>query len=100
MTCHHHLVKTWSPNNSLFLKKDPKYLNALESALEPYKKAAAIFAKKENLTVQDKQQYKKAVGYLADIYSAKKLRAKDNATEQAKFAEEEKRWNDLYDTIK
>ncbi len=79
---------------------DQKYFNALEAAREPYEKAVAVFAKKENMSRISKQQYKNIVSSLADIYSNKKIRAKGNAADQAKFAAEEKKWNDLYDTIK
>ncbi len=43
---------------------DAKYIAAMESAREPYEKAAEIFAKKSELTAQDKQQYRKVTGYL------------------------------------
>jgi hypothetical protein len=79
---------------------DQDYNDALEAAREPYEKAAAVFAKKEKLGVQDKQQYKKVTGYLADIYTSKKERAKGNAADQAKYAAEEKKWNDVYSSIK
>jgi hypothetical protein len=79
---------------------DTKYGETLDAAREPYEKAAAIFAKKEKLTGQEKQQYKKVAGYLGDIYMNKKIRAKGKPADQAKFAAEEKKWNDVYDTIK
>lgn len=79
---------------------DEKYGLALDAAREPYEKAAAIFAKKEKLTGQEKQQYKKVAGYLGDIYMNKKIRAKAKPADQAKFAAEEKKWNDVYDSIK
>jgi hypothetical protein len=80
---------------------DEKYGNTLESARVPYEKAAEIFSKKtEALKLQDKQQYKKAVSYLADIYNFKKVRAKAKPADAAKYAAEEKKWNDLYDSIK
>jgi len=79
---------------------DQQYVSLLESAREPYEKAVVILAKKENMTRLDKQQYKKAVGYLGDIYGIKKNRTKGNAADQAKFAAEEKKWNDLYATLK
>lgn len=81
---------------------DAQYGEALESAKSPYEKAADLYGKKSNLTLQDKQQYKKAVSYLADIYSYKKVKAnKLKATADAnKYAAEEKKWNDLYESIK
>lgn len=82
---------------------DNDYGAALDGAREPYEKAAAIFAKKTTLTGVEKQQYKKVAGYLGDIYMNKKIRAnkdKTKAAEAAKFAAEEKKWNDMYDTIK
>jgi hypothetical protein len=79
---------------------DAKYADAMEMAREPYEKAAEFFSKKPTpLSGQDKQQYKKVAGYLGDIYTAKKNKAKGKAAEQAKFAAEEKKWNDLYDAI-
>ena len=84
---------------------DKKYGDALESARGPYEKAAAIFATKpksddKNQALRDKTQYKKVASYLADIYAYKKLQAKGKAAEQAKYAAEEKKWNDLWDSIK
>ena len=79
---------------------DKKYGDELEKAREPDEKAAAIFATKPNLEPRDKQQYKKAASYLADIFAYKKVQAKGKAAEQAKYAAEEKKWNDLWDTIK
>jgi hypothetical protein len=79
---------------------DKKYGDALESAREPYEKAAAIFAGKTSMELREKQQYKKAVNYLADIYAFKKVMAKGKPADQAKYAAEEKKWNDRYDTIK
>ena len=81
---------------------DKQYGETLEGAKEPYQAAAAIFAAKGELEVRDKQQYKKAVTYLADIFAFKKAMAgkAKNPTEQAKWAAEEKKWNDIYDSIK
>ena len=50
--------------------------------------------------MRDKQQYKKAASYLADIYANKKVNAKGKPADQAKYAAEEKKWNDVYDSIK
>jgi hypothetical protein len=79
---------------------DKKYGAALEGAKEPYEKAAELFAAKTTLTIRDKQQYKKAVSYLADVFAFKKVQAKANPADQAKYAAEEKKWNDRYDSIK
>ena len=81
---------------------DKQYGETLEGAKEPYQAAAAIFAAKGELEIRDKQQYKKAVSYLADIFAFKKAMAgkAKNPTEQAKWAAEEKKWNDIYDSIK
>jgi hypothetical protein len=84
---------------------DKKYGDALESAREPYEKAAAIFAEKpksgdKNQEQRDKQQYKKACSYLTDIYMYKKQQAKANPKDAAKFEAEEKKWTERYDSIK
>lgn len=79
---------------------DKQYGEALEAAREPYEKAAEIYAGKSNLELRDKQQYKKACNYLADIFAFKKVQAKGKPADQAKYAAEEKKWNDRYDTIK
>jgi hypothetical protein len=84
---------------------DKEYGETMEGAKEPYLAAAAIFAakaEKAELESKDKQQYKKATSYLADIYAFKKAMAgkAKNAAEQAKWAAEEKKWNDRYDSIK
>lgn len=79
---------------------DKQYGDALESAREPYEKAAEIFAAKGDMHLKDKQQYKKACNYLADIYSFKKIQAKGKPADQAKYAAEEKKWNERYDSIK
>jgi len=84
---------------------DKKYSDALEGAREPYEKAAALFAAKpksedKNQVMRDKQQYKKAVSYLTDIYANKRINAKGKPAEIAKYTAEEKKWNDLYESIK
>ncbi|HEV7782500.1 MAG TPA: hypothetical protein VGO58_14600 [Chitinophagaceae bacterium] len=79
---------------------DKKYSTELEQAQEPYEKAVAIFQTKGTLEMRDKQQYKKAVSYLADISANKKVQAKGKPADQAKYAAEEKKWNDLWETIK
>ncbi len=84
---------------------DKQYGEALEGARDPYEKAAAIFAAKpksedKNQALRDKQQYRKVASYLADVYTYKKIQAKSKPADQAKYAAEEKKWNDLYDSIK
>lgn len=79
---------------------DKKYGDMLEGAREPYEKAAEIFAQKSTLDVKDKAQYKKAASYLADIYGWKKSQSKGKPADQAKYAAEEKKWNDRWDSIK
>jgi len=76
------------------------YAAALFAAEEPYKKAAALFAARTNLANKDKAQYKKAVSYLADIASYKKVKAKGNAAEQKKWDDELLKWNGVYESIK
>ena len=79
---------------------DKQYAEAFDSARVPYEKAAEIYAKKGTLSGSEKQQYKKAAGYLGDIYSYKAARAKGKPADLAKFQAEEKKWNDLYGSIK
>jgi hypothetical protein len=81
---------------------DTKYGDAMEGAREPYLKAAEIFAARSasELNARDKQQYKKVTSYLADIYAYKKVHSKANSPDQAKYAAEEKKWNEVYDSIK
>ena len=81
-------------------KSDKKYGEYLEAGRVPYEKAAAIFAKKTNLSGSDKQQYKKAAGFLEDIYNYKKEQAKGKPAEIAKYTAEAKKWGDLYLSIK
>lgn len=81
-------------------KSDKKYGEYLEAGRVPYEKAAAIFAKKGNLNNSDKQQYKKAAGFLEDIYNYKKEQAKGKPAEIAKYTAEAKKWGDLYLSIK
>lgn len=83
---------------------DKKYGDALEAARGPYEKAAAIFAAKPKSSdsqqaLRDKTQYKKIASYLADIYAFKKAQSK-LAADKTKYAAEEKKWNDLWDSIK
>jgi len=97
-------TKSGQPNSKEDVAKrdllEKQYGEALEAARDPYEKAAAIFATKTNMALRDKQQYKKAANYLADIFAFKKIKAKGKPAEQAKYAAEERKWNDTYDTIK
>lgn len=79
---------------------DKAYGEALESSIEPYEKAAALYAAKGNLTAREKQQYKYIAGDLGEIYGYKKTQAKNKPADLAKFTAAEKKWNDLYDSIK
>lgn len=79
---------------------DKQYGDALEGAREPYEKAAEIFAVKQDMHLKDKQQYKKACNYLADIFAFKKVQSKSKPADLAKYTAEEKKWNDRYDSIK
>lgn len=79
---------------------DKEYGEALEGARDPYEKAAAIFAARGTLDNRTKLQYKKAANYLIDIYAFKKIQAKGKPADQAKFAAEEKKWTERYDSIK
>ena len=81
-------------------KSDKKYGEYLEAGREPYEKAAAVFAKKTNLNGSDRQQYKKAAGFLEDIYNYKKEQAKGKPADIAKYTAEAKKWGDLYLSIK
>jgi hypothetical protein len=79
---------------------DKQYLDAMEMARDPYEKAAALFAAKPTLDMREKQQYKKVCNYLSEIYAFKKVMSKAKPADQQKFAAEEKKWNDRYDSIK
>jgi len=81
-------------------KADKKYGEYLEAGRVPYEKAAAIFAKKTNLNASSKQQYKKAAGFLEDIYNYKKAQAKGKPADITKYTAEAKKWGDLYLNIK
>lgn len=81
-------------------KSDKKYGEYLEAGREPYEKAAAVFSKKTTMNGSDKQQYKKAAGFLEDIYNFKKEQAKGKPAEIAKYTAEAKKWGDLYLSIK
>lgn len=79
---------------------DKQYADALETERIPYEKAAAIFAAKSNLSIREKAQYKNLAGKIADVYSFKKIQARAKPADAAKYAAEEKKWNDVYESIK
>ena len=79
---------------------DKKYGDILEQAREPYEKTIIIFAAKTKMELRDKQQYKKAISYLADIAVFKKIMSKGKPADVAKYAAEEDKWNKLWDSIK
>lgn len=82
---------------------DKKYGDELELARDPYEKAGAILAervtKEGGLEIREKEQYKKVANYLSEIYSYKRIQAKNKPADQAKYQAEEKKWNDIYDSI-
>ncbi len=82
---------------------DAQYGEELEKAKEPYEKTAAIFAARakanSGLELRDKEQYKKAVNYLSEIAMFKRIQSKGKPADVTKYTAEEKKWNELYDTI-
>ncbi|HWR31884.1 MAG TPA: hypothetical protein VN451_00045 [Chitinophagaceae bacterium] len=98
-------TKPGQPNSKEDITKrdalDKKYADALELARDPYEKATEIFKTRVNPDQKEKQQYKKAASYLADIYAFKKVMAtRAKSPDAAKYAAEEKKWNDLWESIK
>ena len=81
-------------------KLDKDYADAMETIRVPYENAAKLFAAKTHLETKEKGQYKNIVGYLSEIYELKKKRAKAKSPEQLGFEAEEKKWNDIYESIK
>ena len=79
---------------------DKKYGDILEQAREPYEKTITLYGSRKNLVLRDKQQYKKAASYLADIAVFKKIMSKGKPADVAKYAAEEEKWNKLWDSIK
>lgn len=78
---------------------------ALEAALKPYENAAALLANKPNngnqeQQLRDKENYKKVVANLIDIFSYKQGGANKNSPEFGTWAEKIKKWNDVYEGIK
>ena len=78
---------------------DKQYLDAMIAAKEPLEKAGEIFASK-TLDTREKQQYKKIANDLSEIFGYMKVMAKNKPADQAKYAEQEKKWNERYDGIK
>lgn len=79
---------------------DKEFDEAYENARVYYEKAGELFGKKSNLTGPEKQQYKNVAGYLGDIYTYKKEKAKGKPAEVAKFTELERKWNDIYGGVR
>lgn len=78
---------------------DNEYMETIDKAREPYEKACEILGRKSELNGNDRQQYKKAAGYLGDIYQMKASRTKVKA-DATKFEALAKKWNDVYGSIK
>ena len=79
---------------------DKQYLDAMIAARDPLEKAGEIFAAKKLADTREKQQYKKIANDLSEIFGYMKVMAKGKPADQAKYAEQEKKWNDRYDGIK
>ncbi len=79
---------------------DKQYLDAMMAAKDPLEKAGEIFAAKKLADTREKQQYKKIANDLSEIFGYMKVMAKGKPADQAKYAEQEKKWNDRYDSIK
>ena len=98
-------TKPGQPNSKEDIAKrdalDKKYGETLELAKAPYENAVQIFQAKATLDQRDKQQYKKAVSYLGDIASFKKVQAKNKKSpDAARYEAEEKKWIALWESIK
>lgn len=98
-------TKPGQPNSKEDIAKrdalDKKYGDALELAKDPYEKTADIFKARGTLDQKEKQQYKKVASYLADIFAFKKVMAtRAKSPDAAKYAAEEKKWNELWESIK
>ncbi|MBK8952881.1 MAG: hypothetical protein IPM85_11955 [Chitinophagaceae bacterium] len=78
---------------------DKELSDVFEQMRVPAEKAADFYSKHGNLDAREKQNYKRMVSYLSDIFGNKKINAKGKPADQAKYAAEEKKWNDLYDSI-
>ncbi len=86
-------------------KDDNAKLAGLEKSLDgfyentrvPYEKAAALYAKKGQLTATEKQQYRNVAGFLGDIYTRMREKAeKAKASNLKQLQADEEKWNDLY----
>ncbi|MEQ1923455.1 MAG: hypothetical protein ABL952_13200 [Pyrinomonadaceae bacterium] len=86
-------------------KLEQEYAAAMEAALIPCEKAAALLANKPNngnqeQQLRDKESYKKVVANLLDIFTYKQAKANKNSPEFGTWTEKLKKWNDVYDGIK
>ena len=79
---------------------DKEFLQALDMILDPYIEAAKIYGAMPKLDPREKQQYKNIAGYLTEIYESKKKRSAKDPAAAAKWAAEEKKWNDVYESVK
>ena len=78
-----------------------EYDGYTDQAIVFYEKAANAFSKQATLENIEKQSYKNAVSYLIDLNAEKKNNsAKTKPAESAKYAAQEKKWNDVYSKIK
>lgn len=77
------------------------YLQALDMIYDPYVEAAKIYgASQDKLDAREKQQFKIVTGYLSEICESKKKRSSKDPATAAKWAAEEKKWNEVYESIK
>lgn len=79
---------------------DKNYADILEKERNAYEKGAKIFANKINLSKKEKAQYRLLAGNVADIFTYMKKQATGKPADMAKYEAEEKKWNDLYESIK
>ncbi|MES2773337.1 MAG: hypothetical protein V4722_04085 [Bacteroidota bacterium] len=79
-----------------------EYDGYADQAIAAYEKAAESYAKKAGSLISiEKQAYKNSVSYLIDLYAEKKsATAKSKPADSAKFAAMEKKWSDIYSSIK
>jgi len=86
-------------------KMEQEYAAAIDAALVPCEKAATLLAKKpkdvnQDQQLRDKENFKKVVANLLDIFTYKQAKANKNSPEFATWTEKLKKWNDVYDGIK
>lgn len=75
------------------------YATTYDLADVNYEKAANLFAKKSDLTPQEKRSYRLIAGNIAEYYSYKIEEAK-SAGERDKYAALEKKWDDLFSKLR